>query len=160
MKVGEVISMEWIRGGSGKAAQGKCPELWLEPGTALRGISLNQRVWRLQTTWMFSLVTHSLWQPIKTFVWLISQTQPQNPSFKGPWGMKAPKLPLVQLCQSCLGSPRALSPSRSGRGCSQAGAGQLGGTRGAAPALIPCPVPSPGVGCSHHNTIHQSSGCH
>lgn len=120
---------------------------------------------------MLGLVSHSLWQPRKTFVSAVtvsnlSDTAPkskfQRPlaaALPGPWGMNAPNVPLLQPklplaprdCKGhgksrswCLVSPRGTVPHPSTRGCSQEGAQQLGGIRGTGdPALIPSPAPQP-----------------
>lgn len=92
----------------GKLHRPSDPELCLEPRTVLRReFSLNQHLWRLQTTWMFSLVTHSLWQPIKTFVSAVtvinlSDTAPKS-QFQRPLAaaLLVPGEWMAQSCPSC-----------------------------------------------------------
>lgn len=111
---------------------------------------------------MFSLVTHSSWQPIKTFVSAesvinLSDRAPkskfQRPlaaALLGPWGMNASELPLLGCASSCLVPSRGTIPHLQCQGCSQEGAQQLGGIR-ALQFLHSFPPQSPELCCSHHN---------
>lgn len=147
MKVGDVISMEWIRGESEKAAQGSDPELWLELRMVLRESLWTRSVWRLQTTWMFSLVTHSLWQPIKPSVSAgsvinLSDTAPKS-KFQRLQHCWVPGEWKPGLCQQLPGPCRAC-PSPRVPGAAprkELGTGRDQGS--GIPALIPSPAPQP-----------------